>query len=118
MTVKANHGPDGPTRDPGDGPGPAGAVVELHPPPLMAAAEDAALDEDLSEAELRDVVERSWARLSLLVDRMIGSGRLFDREVLIDLARFLENAMPAVRAYERLVGHARDAAIETSGGEG
>lgn len=87
----------------------------------MTVADTAALvafagtDEELSDAELRDVAERAWERLSSIIDEMIGSGRLFDRELLIDLARFLENMMPAVRAYESLVGRIRDAALAEAG---
>lgn len=68
-------------------------------------------DADLSDGELREVVERAWRALSEIVDRIIGSGRLLEREVIIDLARFLESAMPAVRAHERLVLRLRDAAL-------
>lgn len=66
---------------------------------------------DLSDGELREVVERAWRVLSEIIDRIIGSGRLLDREVIVDLARFLESAMPAVRAHERLVLRLRDAAL-------
>jgi hypothetical protein len=58
------------------------------------------------DAELRNEVERAWARVSTLVDGLIGSGRLIDRDLLLDLARFLETAMPAVAAYERLLARA------------
>ncbi len=70
---------------------------------------------DLGEAQLRQEVERAWAEVSSIVDRIIGSGRMLDREVLLDLARFLESAMPAVAAYERLVGRAYEQALADAG---
>lgn len=60
-------------------------------------------DAEVPDAQLREQVERAWAQVSILVDRLIGSGQLIDRELLLDLARFLESAMPAVVAYERLL---------------
>ena len=68
---------------------------------------------ELVEAQLRDVVERSWARLASILDRLIATGRRLDRELLVDLAGFLESAWPAVRAYERLVRKVRDEALAT-----
>jgi len=84
--------------------GPAPEVIQVETEVVQDAAE-------LSDGELREVVERSWRALSEIVDRIIGSGRLLDREVIVDLARFLESAMPAVRAHERLVLRLRDAAL-------
>jgi hypothetical protein len=73
------------------------------------------LDEDeLSGPELRIVVERSWDRLWSIMDRTIASGRYFDRAVLIDIGRWLDGAMPAVRAYERLLARLGDEAIRQS----
>lgn len=66
---------------------------------------------ELSDGELRRVVERASGVMASLVDRVIGSGRLLDREFIVDLARFVESAMPAVRAYEQLVARMRDAAL-------
>jgi hypothetical protein len=61
---------------------------------------------ELPDAQLREEVERAWAQVSTMVDRLIGSGQLIDRELLLDVARFLESAMPAVVAYERLLARA------------
>jgi len=70
---------------------------------------------ELGEAQLREHVERAWAEVSTLVERIIGSGRMLDRETLLDLARFLESAMPAVSAYERLVARAYEDALAEAG---
>ena len=70
---------------------------------------------ELGEAQLRQEVERAWAEVSSIIDRLIGSGRMLDREVLLDLARFLESAMPAVAAYERLVARAYEQAMADAG---
>ena len=70
---------------------------------------------ELGEAQLREEVERAWSEVSSFVDRIIGSGRMLDREVLLDLARFLESAMPAVAAYERLVARAYEQAVADAG---
>ena len=70
---------------------------------------------ELGEAQLREHVERAWAEVSGLVDRIIGSGRMLDRETLLDLARFLESAMPTVSAYERLVARAYEEALAEAG---
>ncbi len=70
------------------------------------------------EAQLREQVERAWAEVSGFVDRIIGSGRMLDRDTLLDLARFLESAMPAVGAYERLVARALEDAIAEAGVSG
>ena len=74
---------------------------------IHSTAETGVLDE-ASDAQLRQVVERSWGRLASIVDGMIGKGQLLSRDVLIDMARFLENAMAAVQAYERLVAGVAD----------
>lgn len=71
--------------------------------------------EELGGAQLRDQVERAWNEVSDFIDRIIGSGRMLDRETLLDLARFLESAMPAVDAYERLVARAYEDAIAEAG---
>jgi hypothetical protein len=63
---------------------------------------------DMHDAQLREEVERAWSKVSVLIDRLIGSGQLIDRELLLDLARFLESAMPAVVAYERLLARIGD----------
>jgi hypothetical protein len=68
---------------------------------LLARSDDAG--EDLSGSELRLVVQQAWQGLCSIVDRTIASGRFFDRGVLIELGRWLDTAMPAVRAYERLM---------------
>ena len=70
---------------------------------------------ELGEAQLRQEVERAWAEVSSIIDRLIGSGRMLDRDVLLDLARFLESAMPAVAAYERLVARAYEQAMADAG---
>ena len=70
---------------------------------------------ELGEAQLREEVERAWAEVSSFIDRLIGSGRMLDRDVLLDLARFLESAMPAVAAYERLVARAYEQAVADAG---
>lgn len=70
-----------------------------------------ALD-DVSEQELRAVVERSWSRLCSIVDRTMASGRFVDRTLLVDLGRWLDGAGTAVRAYERLVVRLRDQALQ------
>ena len=85
------------------------AVWRRRPGPVTAPAGE------LGEAQLREEVERAWAEVSSFVDRIIGSGRMLDREVLLDLARFLESAMPAVAAYERLVARAYEQAIADAG---
>ena len=63
-------------------------------------------DGDVGVAQLREHVERAWGELSGVVDRILGSGRKLDREVLLNLARFLEAAGPVVEAYEGLVAFA------------
>ena len=67
--------------------------------------------DDLSEAELRAVVERSWSRLCAIADRTLASGRFVDRTVLVDLAHWLDGAGAAVRAYEHLVVRLRDQSL-------
>lgn len=71
---------------------------------------------ELGEAQLRQQVVLAWTEVSSFVDRIVGSGRMLDREVLLDLARFLESAMPAVGAYERLVARACEDAIAAEPG--
>lgn len=105
--VQPNRQPG--ARPPLPAPGWPDQPIEASPPRPGAAAERT--EADLSEVELREVVERAWRALSEIVDRIIGSGRLLEREVIVDLARFLESAMPAVRAHERLVLRFRDAAL-------
>lgn len=61
----------------------------------------------LSDDELRDAVKRSFARLTAVVEETIDSGELLDRELLVDLARFLEKGMETARAYERVSGRLR-----------
>ena len=51
--------------------------------------------------DLRDAVGRAWAEMMGVVDAMLSAGRLPHRDVIVDMARFLDSAMPAVRAYER-----------------
>lgn len=96
-------------RPPFPAPGWPDQPTEVSPPQPGSSLERT--EADLSEIELREVVERAWRALSEIVDRLIGSGRLLEREVIVDLARFLESAMPAVRAHERLVLRLRDAAL-------
>lgn len=96
-------------RPPLPAPGWPDQPIEGSPPRSGSGAERT--EADLSDGELREVVERAWRALSEIVDRIIGSGRLLEREVIVDLARFLESAMPAVRAHERLVLRLRDAAL-------
>lgn len=71
--------------------------------------------DDVSEQELRAVVERSWSRLCSIVDRTMASGRFVDRTLLVDLGRWLDGAGTAVRAYERLVVRLRDQALQPQG---
>ncbi len=40
---------------------------------------------------------------------------MLERDTLLDLARFLESAMPAVDAYERLVAQAYEQALADAG---
>lgn len=74
------------------------------------SGEEPPAEDDLSEPELRAVVERSWTRLCSIADRTLASGRL-DRSVIVELARWLDGAGAAVRAYERLVVRLRDQAL-------
>ncbi len=67
----------------------AAAVAFLRPPPHAAAA----------------------VKNPDHIDRLVGSGRMLERETLLDVARFLESAMPAVGAYERLVAQAYEQAL-------
>jgi enamine deaminase RidA (YjgF/YER057c/UK114 family) len=67
------------------------------------------------DTQLREQVEQAWADISAIVDRIIGSGRMLDRDLLLDMARFLESAMPAVGAYERLVARAYQDAVAQAG---
>ena len=102
-----------------------GTPLEPGAPPALAAlptASGAVADSDpvasdgcaeLVEAQLRDVVERAWSRLASILDRLIATGRRLDRDLLVDLARFLESSWPAVRAYERLVRKVREEALAT-----
>jgi hypothetical protein len=76
-----------------------------------ASSEESPAEDDLSERELRAVVERSWSRLCSIADRTLASGRFVDRTVLVELARWLDGAGTAVRAYERLVVRLRDQAL-------
>jgi len=66
--------------------------------------------QDLSDDELRAAVRRSFARLSAAVTAAIDSGQPLDRELVVDLARVLDNGMESVRAYESV--RARLAAVE------
>lgn len=68
-----------------------------------------------SEPELRKVIDDAREGLFARIDRLLGSGRLLDRHLVVDLARFLEQAGPAVDAYEQLV--ARVAAADDAVGE-
>lgn len=81
---------------------------------LLANPKGGPDEDELSGPELRIVVERSWDRLWSIMDRTIASGRYFDRAVLIDIGRWLDGAMPAVRAYERLLARLGDEAIRQS----
>lgn len=56
-----------------------------------------------TEAELRELLVRAWAKVSTLVGGLLSSGHPIPREVLLDIARFLESAEPAVAAYDRLL---------------
>ena len=85
-------------------------TVALLARPAVSGEEPPAED-DLSEPELRAVVERSWTRLCSIADRTMASGRFVDRSVLVELARWLDGAGAAVRAYERLVVRLRDQAL-------
>ena len=62
---------------------------------------------ELSDEELRAAVKRSFGRLAAVVEETIDSGELFDRDLLVDLARFLEKGMETVRAYESVSGRLR-----------
>lgn len=68
-----------------------------------------------SEPELRKVIDEAREGLFARIDGLLGSGRLLDRHLVVDLARFLEQAGPAVDAYEQLV--ARVAAADDALGE-
>jgi hypothetical protein len=68
-----------------------------------------------ADTQLREQVEQAWTEISAIVDRIIGSGRMLDRDLLLDMARFLESAMPAVGAYERLVARAYQDAVAQAG---
>ena len=63
-----------------------------------------------TEAELRELLVRAWARVSALVGGLLSSGHPIPRDVLLDIARFLESAEPTVAAYDRLL-----AALEAEG---
>jgi hypothetical protein len=54
---------------------------------------------------MRNVVEQVWDDMLRRVDQLLVAGRVPHGEVLIDMARFLECAMPAVRAGERALAH-------------
>ena len=56
-----------------------------------------------TEAELRELLVRAWTKVSTLVGGLLSSGHPIPREVLLDIARFLESAEPAVAAYDRLL---------------
>ena len=56
--------------------------------------------QDLSDDELRAAVKRSFARLSAAITAAIDSGEPLERELVVDLARVLDNGMESVRAYE------------------
>ena len=56
-----------------------------------------------SEAELRELLVRAWGRVSTLVSGLLSSGHPIPRDVLLDIARFLESAEPTVAAYDRLL---------------
>ena len=88
-------------------------VVALWRSPNVARAR--AEMSDAGEAQLRAHVEAAWAEVSDHIDRLVGSGRMLERDTLIDLARFLESAMPAVDAYERLVAQAYEQALADAG---
>lgn len=66
--------------------------------------------------ELREVIDEAWEGLFARIDRLLASGRLLDRHLVVDLARFLDQAGPAVDAYEQLL--ARVAAADDGVGEG
>ncbi|HVL27655.1 MAG TPA: hypothetical protein VM390_05880 [Acidimicrobiales bacterium] len=82
-------------------PAPWHGVLESVPVPDRRTAAE------LSDDELRAAVKRSFARLAAVVEETIDSGELFDRELLVDLARFLEKGMETVRAYESVSGRLR-----------
>lgn len=81
------------------------------------SSEEPPAEDDLTERELRAVVERSWSRLCSIADRTLASGRFVDRTVLVELARWLDGAGAAVRAYERLVVRLRDQAMHQAEAE-
>ena len=89
-------------------------VVARHRAAIAALPESSA-PAPVGDAQLRAHVEAAWAEISDHVDRLVGSGRMLDRDTLIDLARFLESAMPAVGAYERLVAQAYEQALADAG---
>lgn len=67
------------------------------------------------EPDLRDIIDEAREGLFARIDRLLGSGRLLDRHLVVDLARFLNQAGPAVDAYEQLL--ARVAAADDDAGE-
>lgn len=70
---------------------------------------------ETGESELRGVIDDAWEGLAVRIDRLLGSGCLLDRRLVVDLARFLDHAGPAVDAYEQLLS--RVAAADATAGE-
>jgi hypothetical protein len=70
---------------------------------------------DRGESELRDVVDDAWEGLAARIDALLGSGRLLDRGLVVELARFLDQAGPAVDAYEQLLARVAAAAGDAVG---
>jgi hypothetical protein len=87
----------------------------LRPVPGSSEAAEASA-RHRAESELRDVVDDAWEGLAARIDDLLGSGRLLDRGLVVELARFLDQAGPAVDAYEQLL--ARVAAAGDAAGEG
>jgi hypothetical protein len=87
----------------------------LRPVPGSSEAKEAPAGAK-GESELRDVVDDAWEGLAARIDDLLGSGRLLDRGLVVELARFLDQAGPAVDAYEQLL--ARVAAAGEAAGEG
>ncbi len=78
--------------------------------------DDPAWRSGTGEPDLRDIIDEAREGLFVRIDRLLGSGRLLDRHLVVDLARFLNQAGPAVDAYEQLL--ARVAAADDGVGEG
>lgn len=71
----------------------AAPVAFLRPPPQAAAA----------------------VKISHHIYRLVGSGPMLERDIVLDLAHFLEPTRSRVSAYERLVAQAYEQALADAG---